>query len=223
MQSAVNTSTVAVFDLDGTLTWKDTLLPFLVEYLGTRPARLARLWRLPGALAAYAAGGADRGLLKARLIHIALDADPRADIEAWAGSFVAAMPSRGFFRPQALAALEDHRRAGDRLVLLSASPDLYVPLIGQQLGFAQTICTELNWRGDRVEATLRSANRLGVEKLRVLESLRRLYPDRRFVAYGNSATDLVHLHAADQGVLVNATRSARAQALRLGIATSDWR
>jgi len=108
-------------------------------------------------------------------------------------------------------------------VLLSASPDLYVPHIGQLLGFAQTICTELRWRGDRLDGTLSSANRLGEEKRRVLESLRALHPGQRLVAYGNSASDLIHLRQADQGLLVNASGKARAQARRLGLATSDWR
>jgi phosphatidylglycerophosphatase C len=223
MSPEAHKPTVAIFDLDGTLTWRDTLVPFLAEYVAARPRRLARLWRLPGALLAYAGSGADRGVLKARLIRMALGTDPRGDIDAWAQDFVAAMPARGYFRPAALAALEAHRRAGDRLVLLSASPDLYVPHIGRLLGFAQTICTEVGWRGDRLDGTLRSANRLGAEKLRVLESLRRQYAGQRVVAYGNSADDLVHLCQADQALLVNAGRSARARARQLGLATSDWR
>ena len=38
---------LAIFDLDGTLTWRDTLVPFLAAYLRAHPRRLARLWRLP--------------------------------------------------------------------------------------------------------------------------------------------------------------------------------
>jgi phosphoserine phosphatase len=52
---------VAIFDLDGTLTWHDSLMPFLRGYLGRHPGRLLRLWRLPIALLVYAATGRDGG------------------------------------------------------------------------------------------------------------------------------------------------------------------
>ena len=214
---------VAIFDFDGTLTWRDTLLPFLLRYLGAHPARLLRLWRLPEALLAYVRSGADRGVLKARLIRMAMAGDSRAQIDSWAGQFVASMQARGIFRPAALAVLQQHRQAGDHLMLLSASPDLYVPKVGKLLGFEQTVCTELQWRGDRLDGTLRSANCRGEEKLRQLKLLRARYPQARIVAYGNSCGDLVHLRHADQATLVNATRSARERAMLAGIAVGDWR
>jgi phosphoserine phosphatase len=43
---------LAVFDLDGTLTWNDTLLPFLTGYWWRHPLRWLRAWRLLPAIAA---------------------------------------------------------------------------------------------------------------------------------------------------------------------------
>ena len=40
-------SRLAVFDLDGTLTWSDSFRGFLGGYLRRRPARCLRAWRLP--------------------------------------------------------------------------------------------------------------------------------------------------------------------------------
>jgi len=60
------------------------------------------------------------------------------------------------FRTDALAIVESHRAAGDHLVLLSASPDLYVPSIGAHLRFERTLCTELKWDGDRLNGSLRT-------------------------------------------------------------------
>jgi phosphatidylglycerophosphatase C len=223
MTPVQNPATTALFDLDGTLTWRDTLLPFLLAWLAAHPRRLSRLWRLSAAIAAYATEGRNRGVLKARLIHMALGADRRSEIDAWARQFVAGMPARGFFRPAALATLERHRRAGDRLVLLSASPDLYVPYIGALLGFTQTVCTEMSWHGERLDGTLRSENRLGEEKVRVLSALRAAHPGRRVVAYGNSRDDLAHLCRADEALLVNADRRTRALGASAGLATAEWR
>jgi phosphatidylglycerophosphatase C len=213
---------VAVFDLDGTLTWRDTLLPFLLSFLRRHPWRAVGLWRLPFALFSFAARGRDRGLLKSRLIRMVMGGAARADVDACAAAFVDTLRPRHRLRPAALAVLETHRTAGDHLVLLSASPDLYVPRIGRCLGFERTLCTELEWRAGRLEGALRTANRRGAEKLRCLTWLRSQYPDLPIVAYGNSASDLDHMRLADRALLVNGNAAARAQAKQWGIPTSDW-
>jgi phosphatidylglycerophosphatase C len=220
--ASVETPRVALFDLDGTLTWRDTLVPFLAGYTLRHPARLLRLWRFAPALIGFAADGGDRGRLKSRMIRAVMGGDARAAIGLWAQQFVAALESRGVFRPAALAALAAHRSAGDHLVLLSASPDLYVPLIGRALGFERTVCTEVRWRGDRLDGELCTPNRRGEEKVRCLEALRTLYPGASIIAYGNSGSDLAHLRRADRALLVNANSAARRAAADAGIPAADW-
>ncbi|MGC1522833.1 MAG: HAD-IB family phosphatase [Steroidobacteraceae bacterium] len=213
---------VAVFDLDGTLTFHDTLMQFLASFLRCHPRRCLGLWRLPFAAIQYAAADRDRGRLKSRLIRMIMRGESRAVIDACAESFVTTLARRRRLRPAALAVLETHRAAGDHLVLLSASPDLYVPRIGRELGFERTVCTELEWRAERLDGTLHSANRRGPEKLRCLEWLRTQYPALPIVAYGNSASDLDHMRQADRALLVNGNAGARSLAARLGIPTADW-
>jgi phosphatidylglycerophosphatase C len=213
---------VAVFDLDGTLTFHDTLVPFLLGYAARHPSRIAGGWRLASALAEYA-GSRDRGVLKSRVIRLVMGGAQRDEIERYADRYVLGLAPRGVFRAAALATLEAHRAAGDHLVLLSASPDLYVPSIGAQLQFERTLCTELRWDGDRLNGALTTPNRRGAEKVRCLEWLRRQYPGSPIVAYGNSDSDLPHLRLADRAVLVNANGPARRQAAQLGIATAEWK
>lgn len=213
---------VALFDLDGTLTWRDTLLPFLRGYLARHPRRLPGLWRLAPALAGFVLLNRDRGKLKSRVIRMVMGGDTRPSVDAWAEIFVRSLMPRRLFRPAALAAVEAHRAAGDRLVLLSASPDLYVPRIGELLGFERTLCTELQWQGQRLDGNLKTANRYGEEKLRCLAWLRTQYRDLPIVAYGNSASDLIHLRQADRAVLVNANAGARRGAAEAGIAVANW-
>lgn len=221
--NAVDRTSVAVFDLDGTLTWRDTLLPFLAGYLARHPRRWIRLWRLPLALIAYLIGLGGRGALKSRLIRAVMGGDTRAQIDSWAADFVRTLPARRAFRTAALRAVENHRAAGDLLVLLSASPDLYVPRIGRLLGFEATICTEMTWLGNRLLGTIDGANRRGEEKVRCLEALRSRYPGKPMIAYGNSRADLAHLRRADRAVLVNAGPAARKAAKTAGIALEIWR
>lgn len=213
---------VALFDLDGTLTWHDTLVGFLAGYLLRHPSKWLSLWRLPLSLTAYLAGARDRGALKSAVIRTVMGGEPRPRIESWAESFVAGMKPRGTFRPAALAALERHRLAGDHLVLLSASPDLYVPLIGRLLGFERTLCTGITWRDGVLEGSLATPNRRGEEKSVCLAGLRVQYPGLRVMAYGNSASDLPHLMLADDALLVNANAAARREAGVLGLPVAQW-
>jgi phosphatidylglycerophosphatase C len=213
---------VALFDLDGTLTHHDTLFPFLTGYAVRHPARLLRLWRLVPALLGYVLAGRDRGLLKSRAIRAVMGGDARPLVEAWAARFVANLHPKGAFRAAGLAVLETHRSAGDRLVLLSASPDLYVPLIGRLLRFERTICTEIRWDGERLDGTLRTPNRHGEEKVRCFEKLREEYAHAAVTAYGNSLSDIPHLRLADRALLVNGNAAARRAAAQVGIPTSDW-
>jgi phosphatidylglycerophosphatase C len=218
---AASDSWVALFDLDGTLTWRDTLLPFLLGFIRRRPHRALGLWRLPFALMSYWRDR-DRGALKSRVIRMIMAGERRALIDAWAEAFVESLKPRQRFRPLALAVVEAHRAAGDRLVLMSASPDLYVPRIGGLLGFERTVCTEIEWQGDRLDGHLKTANRRGEEKLRCMTWLREQYPGLPIIAYGNSASDLDHMRDADRALLVNGDDAARRLAAKWDIAVSYW-
>jgi phosphatidylglycerophosphatase C len=215
-------SALVLFDLDGTLTRHDTLLPYLAGFLLRHPAGALRLPRALAMLARFAVGGADRGELKSAWIRALLGGHSRAEIEAWTERFVPRLLRRGL-RRDARAAIERHRRGGDRLVLLSASPDLYVPAIARALGFAESVSTGLKWDGDRLEGSLTTANRRGAEKARYVTTLRSRHPQLPIVAYANAASDLEHLALADRAALVNGGWRSRRAAARRAIACLRWR
>jgi phosphatidylglycerophosphatase C len=180
------------------------------------------LWRLPFALIGFVMRKHDRGELKSAVIRMVMGGESRAVIDRCAEAFVAGLMPLRRFRPAGLAVLEAHRAAGDHLILLSASPDLYVPRIGRSLGFERTLCTEIRWQAERLDGALLTPNRRGAEKLRCLEWLRTQYPDLPVVAYGNSASDLDHMQHADKALLVNGSAAARSSAAQLGIPCADW-
>ena len=154
-----------------------------------------------------------------------MQGEKRSVLDAWAQSFVANLKPKGRFRPIALKVVETHRNSGDTLVLLSASPDLYVPLIGQMLGFERTLCTEIEWRGERLDGALKTPNRRGAEKLHCLHWLRRHYPGMPIIAYGNASSDIEHLRQADRALLVNGSRPRSrtiASAIRRANRSSPW-
>jgi HAD superfamily hydrolase (TIGR01490 family) len=212
---------LAVFDLDGTITRHDTLLPYVMGSPVSTSRKVLGAVVFLGSLLLFAVGRWDRGQLKSAFIRATLGGEPRSRIEAWTARFVPALLRGGVFAA-AIATIEQHKRAGARLVLMSASTDLYVPAIGSALGFDEVICTGLRWNGDRLDGHLSTPNRRGTEKTRCFEALRARYPDLITAAYGNAASDLDHLRLADRPLLVNGSVSARRKAARLGVPCATW-
>jgi phosphatidylglycerophosphatase C len=196
-------STLAVFDLDGTITRHDTLWPFISGYLLRHPRRW---WRLPLCLAPllrYFAAGRDRGALKGAVIHLTLGGLTRAELDPWTATFTRRLLRTGLYG-EALTCIAAHRRAQAHMVLLSASPDLYVPTIAAALGFDECICSEVRWRADgTLDGALASANRRGAEKTRCLRRLLAEHQPLLAHAYGNSRADLDHLRLVSAGTYVN--------------------
>jgi phosphatidylglycerophosphatase C len=212
---------LALFDLDGTVSAHDTLPRYLLGYLGRHPQRLLRLPQGLPALVRFLGGHAGHGQLKAAWIRALMGGSSHAEVDSWTQHFVPHLLARGLFA-DAVAAIGAHREAGDLLVLLSASPDLYVPAVGRALGFTETLSTAIRWQDGRLEGSLAGPNLRGAEKARCLIELRRRY-GLPIIAYANAVSDLEHLALADRAVLVNGSRRARTGAARLGITCRRWR
>jgi phosphatidylglycerophosphatase C len=212
---------LAVFDLDGTITRHDTLMPYVLGFLARRPARLPGLLHPLPTLARFAFGRADRGDLKSALIRGTLGGASRAVLAEWTEHFVPRLLAHGVWQ-DALACMARHRAQGDVLALMSASVDLYVPAIARALGFTEVLCTQLRWQGEYLDGALASPNCRGAEKARRLKELRGRHPGLKVTAYGNAASDLGHLCLADRGVLVNGNWRSRQAAKGLGLSCLRW-
>jgi len=200
---------LAVFDLDGTLTRHDTLLPYVLGYLWRHPWRLLRLpWIVVPALRFLF--DFDRGAFKGSFIRAGLGGAERSSLQDWSAQFVRHVLQTGLHE-EAQPTLERHRRAGDRLLLMSASTDLYVPQLCAALGFDECICTQVRWRDDgRLDGRLASTNCRGEEKRRRLAALIQRDAPACVSAYGNSRGDLAHLQLAQTAYLVNGSPFLRA-------------
>lgn len=211
---------IAFFDLDGTITHRDTLFPLVVKQLSRRPLQLLRLVRVLPAVLRFVLDR-DRGRLKQSLLRATLRGVSREELAATSRAFVRDTLARGCFR-DALDTISRHRKQGHFLVLMSASVDFYVPEFARQLGFDEVICTGVAWNGDRLDGTLTTANRRGEEKARCLRELVAQRNDSHTFAYGNSDSDLPHLELARHGLLVNGSVGARRAAAARGVATAEW-
>ena len=211
---------LAVFDLDGTITHRDTLLPYVMGFPMSAPRKYLGILVFCWTLLLFVVGLRDHGQVKSAFIRSTLGGQPRAKVQAYTAEFVPAVLAKGVFA-DALSRIAQHRKDGARLVLMSASTDLYVPAFGAALGFDEVICTGLRWNGDRLDGHLTTANRRGAEKTRCFEALRQAHPGLPTAAYGNAASDLDHMRLADQPLLVNASASAQRAAARMGVPIAE--
>ena len=211
---------IAIFDLDGTITHRDTLFPLVLRQLAQRPLQLLRLLLLLPAVVRFGFDR-DRGLLKQSLLRATLRGTPRATLERTSREFVTDTIARRCFR-DALTAIRRHRDQGHHLVLMSASVDFYVPEFGRQLWFDQVISTGVAWQGDQLDGTLTTPNRRGEEKAHCLRALVAERNDNHTFAYGNSDSDLPHLKLARHGLLVNGSPAARRAAAAVHVAVAEW-
>jgi phosphatidylglycerophosphatase C len=215
------TRRLAVFDLDGTLSRRDTFFPFVLGLLREHPARWPRFALLLIPALGYFLRMLDRGALKGAVLRCLFSGMPREIVRTFARQYAAHVASAELFA-EAVAAFRQHLAGGDHVVVLSASPDLYVPDIARELGAHEVICTEIRWNGDRLDGRLAGPNRRDHEKARVLEKLRLRMPELPVIAYGNSRVDLIHMYRCEYGVYVNADAALAAELTGRGLRCVNW-
>ncbi len=190
---------VAAFDFDGTLTWRDTLLPFLRRLLGT-PGLLWVLLCCSPWLLAYVLRLTPNHRAKARLLQAAFAGRPVPAVQRCAQAFVQhELPAQ--WRPWALRRLVEHQHSGHRCLIVSASTSPYMHLVGASLGVDTVLCTELEVQDDRYTGRLATPNCHGEEKVRRLQAwLAAEYGETPVTlhAYGDTRGDLPMLGLAQE-------------------------
>lgn len=199
---------VAAFDLDGTLTTGGSVVHWLSAIAGAGVVRRALARHATALVSGAIRSGSAADEAKEALFTSVLFGRPLDDVVAVSDTF-ADEHLRRAVRPDVVARLGEHLAAGHVVVVVSASPSLYVARIADALGAHGAAATDLEVAPD---ATLTGRydgkNCRGEEKLRKVQALladlgagepgaRPLY------AYGNSRGDLRLLAAADHPVDVS--------------------
>jgi phosphatidylglycerophosphatase C len=199
-----SSAVVAAFDVDGTLTTRDCVRPFL-ELLGGRRGIATSLLRVP----------------HRSVVGLALrDRDRMKDVVVggvFSGRAVAAVDEHGrrfaqqvsdtMLRPDTVARLRWHQAQGHRTVIVSASLRSYLDPLAALLGIEQALCTDVVSDAGRYGSSLLGPNCRGPEKS---VRLRRWIADENIDqptiwAYGDSAGDRELLAMADHAVWVKGT------------------
>lgn len=186
---------IALFDFDGTLTRRDTLLPFLRFAAGTTGLATGLICAAPQ-LIGFAFGIVSNDIAKEALLRRVLGGREIEGLRAagivFAREIVPQMLDQAAFRW-----FITHRIAGRICILVTASLDVYVEPWARAQGFDAVICSKLEVVEGRVTGRLDGGNCYGEEKVRRIQSWLRGRKPRHTWAYGDSRGDLEMLCWAD--------------------------
>lgn len=198
--------TVAAFDLDGTLSKRDTLLPFLRGLCGNL-ALLQAVVAVGGPLATALVRNVNsqRGEIKDQLFSHLVDGMTATDITVAGQRFAHHVAASTGLRPSIYQRWRHHLAAGHDVVIISASLEIYVNPLAHLLGGKAGLGTRLEVRPDgTLTGHIDGANCRGEEKVRRLEAwLAATAPDGsdpddvEVFAYGDSSGDDALLRRAD--------------------------
>lgn len=206
---------IAAFDVDGTLTRRDCVVPFIRKVAGLRPVatQLARDARqtIPAVVRR------DRDRLKALGAHAAFAGRNVDEVQQLADVFAAEVFATGL-RPDKWSAMSRHAATGDQIVLVSASFEVYLRPLAELLGAHDVLAVRLETDGDTFTGKLLGPNCRGPEKVRRLsEWLDEHHGGRANVhvtAYGDSTGDRELLLDSDTPVYVGSGSPAWLRATR---------
>jgi phosphatidylglycerophosphatase C len=186
---------IAAFDFDGTITHRDTLLPFLKFVRGTLSS-----WKCLGILLPsffkFEIGIMTRDELKGKILQQFLKGVPEESLKELGIRFAKEyIPNK--IKPEAIKRIQWHQRQGHRCVLVSANVEFHLIPWAQSVGINDVIATRCEVSQGILKGHLLGNNCWGMEKLNRLSAL--IGPRDSYVlyAYGDSKGDYELLQAAD--------------------------
>jgi HAD superfamily hydrolase (TIGR01490 family) len=186
---------LALFDFDGTITFSDTFTPFL--HFASSPRHIAREYiRLAPKIIGYKLGLVPGTQMRELASRAALNGRPERELRAL-GAAYAERVLPGVIRPHALERIRWHQHRGDRVVVVSASLDLYVRPWAEALALG-VIATDLRVEAGVVTGGYLEGDCSGLEKARRVKARYRLSDFSRIFAYGDTREDEALLALANE-------------------------
>ncbi len=186
---------LVAFDFDGTLTHGDTLFYFL-KYAVGMPKTLWFLFLELPFLAAYLVGILSRQKVKEHVLTRFFKGRSYVELERIAESFAREeLPSH--ITPWGFEKMAYHKNKADRLILISASLEIYLKPLAHELGFEKCLATRLEQdENGKITGKIFGKNCWGEEKVSRLIAYTGV-KDYTLTAYGNSRGDLELLQFSD--------------------------
>lgn len=212
----------ALFDLDYTLIPHDTIFLFANYVIRRKPLRIFYLFAFIPAAALYVLRLTGVLALKSAFLSF-LRGFTREETESLARDFARSITPQLFY-PSLLQELERQRAAGRTIILNTASPDVYVRYIAEQLGIELWFATPMQLSERQpLYPRFTGPNNKSRQKLFAMAGALGYAaapgPADRLansIAYSDSSADLPMLHLATEAVCVNPSARLRAEAAARG-------
>jgi HAD superfamily hydrolase (TIGR01490 family) len=191
---------VAAFDFDGTITYRDSFIPFLMYAAGKW--RFAKgLWQVVPRYLSFKCGRINNQQAKEDFIRVYLGGISQEELRRIGERFAAeALPK--MVRPEMAEKIRWHSSEGHICVLISASLDVYLEPWARKMGFDAVLSSRLFLDSRAcVTGCLEGNNCYGAEKV---ARLKKWLGSRRadfLYAYGDSRGDSELIMLADEGYL----------------------
>jgi phosphatidylglycerophosphatase C len=189
--------TIAVFDFDGTITQKDTLIEFIRFSKGSWKLGLGFLLFSP-LLVAMKLKLYPNWKVKQQLFSYFFSGTSIDKFNDWGTSFRLEIDK--ILRPKAMKALQLHKENGHKIIVVSASIENWIIPWANKSGIDEILATTIEIDQDGIiTGKFLSKNCYGPEKVnRLLERIVHR-DDYWIVAYGDSVGDKELLEHADEG------------------------
>ncbi|AZV39353.1 HAD family hydrolase [Komagataeibacter xylinus] len=206
MDADVPAGTFVFFDFDGTLSKRDSLLPFLRFTLGTSGLLWTCLRASPW-LIGYGLRLISNNTAKKHLLSIAFRGKKISALQEQ-GRIFADMVLPRMLQPHMMARLAGYQKAGCCCVLVSASLDIYLLPWTKAAGIDATLCSSLSCDASgQVRGGFKGANCHGDEKVRRIRAFlekRGAGTSSTILAYGDSRGDIPMMKLANRAWWVRA-------------------
>jgi HAD superfamily hydrolase (TIGR01490 family) len=157
-----------IFDLDGTLTKRDTYIPFLAHCLRAFGLRKLSLLFLPYYALLYKSHIISNHQLKEFFLKAVLARISLEDLTPVSEEFVLSLIETGMNEP-IVQLLQDHLTRRHNVILATASFDLYVMILAEQLGIRHVVCTGAEVKDGFITGRILGNNCHGLEKVKRID------------------------------------------------------
>jgi phosphatidylglycerophosphatase C len=193
--------TIAVFDFDGTITHKDTLLVFIKFSKGICSLIFGIMLFSP-LIVAMKLRLYPNWKVKQKLFSFFFKGESLEKFNDFGNKFNSEIYK--ILRPKALETLKLHKKKGDRIIIVSASIENWIIPWAEKVGTDIVIGTKIETNKDGLlTGNFLSKNCYGQEKVnRLLE----MFPNRNdyeLIVYGDSRGDKELIELSDKGFIIN--------------------
>tara|TARA_B100001059_G_C17764181_1_gene544594 strand:- start:348 stop:1001 length:654 start_codon:yes stop_codon:yes gene_type:complete len=194
---------IYIFDLDLTLTKKDTYVPFLLQCLKKKKRAVFYFPFLIFSVFQFIFKKIDNSELKQRFLSAFLSGVSLNEIQPIIDSFSQKILMDGLF-VDAIKELEMLLKNGNTVILASASLDIYVNKIGRLLNFSKIISTRVEIDShNKITGKISGVNLRGVKKLQIIKNYLRETSGKNITFYSDSISDLPLFEWVEYPIIIN--------------------